>query len=126
MRWLELELRSPSCGKLRYAMAPKEYNLAMDFKFSGKSKDWELCNEKFLTKFLDNGLEFVPDYTQLFFDAIQASHQPGGGVTVPSPPPPDAAPESTPATARRLHTGGSRGPAGAGAVDDDNIEEEET
>ena len=87
----------------------------MDFKFSGKLKDWELCNGKFLTNFLDNRLELVPDYTQLFFDVIQASHQPGGCVTVPPPPPPDTAPESTPATARRLQTGGPRGPAGAGA-----------
>ena len=84
-------------------MAPKEYNLAMDFKFSGKSKDWEATNEKFLTKMLDNGLEFIPDYTQLFFDAIQASHKPGGGYLLD---PPDPAPEvdATPSTARRLPT----------------------
>ena len=103
-------------------MAPKEYNLAIDFKFSGKHKDWEATNEKFLTKLLDNGLEFVPDYAQLFFDAIQASHKPGGGFSL-DPPDPIPADGATPATARRLPTTGrSAAPAlGAGASDDEDI-----
>ena len=85
---------------------PKEYNLTLEGEtFSSLHKDWEPLNEKFITKLMDNGLEFVSDYAQIFFDAIQASQQPGAGVETPgSQTPPTAGSTSTPATARVLTT----------------------
>ena len=120
LRWLELDYAHLTAKTSLSEMAPKEYNLTLDSKLSGKRKDWETFHEQWLTKLLDNGLECVTDYGLCFFNAIQASQKPGGEVQIP-PPPQQAVTsstvDSTPVTARRLATGAAGPASGAGASD---------
>ena len=101
-------------------MPPKEYNLKMEAKLSGKAKDWDPFNETFLTNLMDNSLEFVADYASIYFDAIQSSQKPGGEIDMIHR---ETRPDSlaTPSTARRLVGRGElRGIGVVGENDDED------
>lgn len=86
-------------------MPPKEYNLALDYRFDGLHEHWETYGDHLLTKCMDNLLELLPDYATLFFNAIQASQQPGNGYMIKPSGDRDALPSQvTPATATTYAT----------------------
>ena len=104
---------------------PKEYNLTLEDKtFSGLHKDWEPITEKFTTKLMDNGLEFVADYSQIFFDAMQASQT--GSANATQAPSGQTPPVTTPATLtaaeRRLANERRRLASSFSAADNDEDE----
>jgi hypothetical protein len=46
---------------------PKEYNLVLDYDFDCSQKKWDTLNKKFVSKLMDNQLEFVLDFAHCFF-----------------------------------------------------------